>query len=243
MSGHQLCRVGVFYDGSYFMLAQRDLFAADNGWLEFRRFHRLVERQIAKQEPGFASTKIVYAAWFQGLHSTTQGDDADRLRDRRYHHDLLHAGIEAKWHPMSVETGCEKGVDVALAVEAMQVAHDDRIDVAVLVTGDGDMVPLAQALMKRGVRVLIAHFEYTLDENRRTWANERLLAASNYVLNINALEANEKTRAVFHGLFRKDAGGGQFATPHGAAQAPPSLPCSGTARPLPVTPLERQANG
>ena len=204
MPNHQLCRVGVFYDGSYFMLAQRHLRSAGSGWLEFPRFHQLLEGQVRAREPGFTSTKIVYAAWFQGLHSTSQGDDGHRLHDRNYHHDLLHAGIDAKFLPMCAKTGREKGVDVALAVDAMQAAHDDRVDVAVLVTGDGDMVPLAQALTKRGLRVMVAHFDYKFDEHRHTWANDRLLAASNYVLNINALEAAKETAAQFHALFRKD---------------------------------------
>jgi hypothetical protein len=83
MPNHQLCRVGVFYDGSDFMLAQRHLRSAGSGWLEFPRFHHLIEGQVRAREPGFASTKIVYAAWFQGLHSTSQGDDA-RGNDRDF---------------------------------------------------------------------------------------------------------------------------------------------------------------
>lgn len=43
----------------------------------------------------------------------------------------------------------EKGTDVALAVDALQTVLDDKIDVAVLVTGDGDFVPLARAMNKR----------------------------------------------------------------------------------------------
>jgi len=114
---------------------------------------------------------------------------------------------------MCAETGREKGVDVALAVDAMQAAHDDRIDVAILVTGDGDMVPVARALTKSGVRVMIAYFDYKLDEKRRSWANDRLLAAANYPLNINALETKSETRKLFEDLFQCDGKRGPRGTP------------------------------
>jgi uncharacterized LabA/DUF88 family protein len=58
------------------------------------------------------------------------------------------------------QTRGEKGIDVALAVDALQVGLGGTIDIAVLVTGDGDFVPLVRALNKQGVRVpLRAHRE------------------------------------------------------------------------------------
>jgi hypothetical protein len=59
----------------------------------------------------------------------------DKLRlDRKRHHDLLHAGIEPKNLPMSESQG-EKGIDVYMAVETLQIGLDDKIDIAILVTG------------------------------------------------------------------------------------------------------------
>ena len=71
----------------------------------------------------------------------------------------MHAGVDPKYLPMSQKHG-EKGVDVALAVDALQVGLGQMIDVAVLVTGDGDFVPLVRALNKQGVRVLAAYFAF-----------------------------------------------------------------------------------
>src|SRR5437899_969682 len=66
--------------------------------------------------------------------------------------------------PISMsQTQGEKGIDVALAVDALQVGLDGKIDIAVLVTGDGDFVPLVRALNKRGVRVLDVYFEFQTD--------------------------------------------------------------------------------
>jgi uncharacterized LabA/DUF88 family protein len=49
---------------------------------------------------------------------------------------------------------------VALAVDALRVGLGGTIDIAVLVTGDGDFVPLVRGLNKQGVRVLGAYCEF-----------------------------------------------------------------------------------
>jgi uncharacterized LabA/DUF88 family protein len=200
MSGNSLCRIGVFYDGSYFAYAQNYFnHTRKLGWLQFRPFHVLLETLMKEREAGFSSYKVVYGAWFQGLLTPAQADEKKLLRDRQLHHNLMHAGIEAKFLPMSQAQG-EKGVDVALALDAVQLANDGKLDVAVLVTGDGDMVPLVRALLKNGVRVMIAYFEYE-DGKDRSFANERLLATSSYEVNVNRLEQDEEFKGAFKSLF------------------------------------------
>jgi uncharacterized LabA/DUF88 family protein len=70
----------------------------------------------------------------------------------------------------------------------------------VLVTGDADFVPLTRALMKQGIRVVAAYFEYEHGENR-SFINERLLNVVNYSLNVNDMEYDKDFRAIFKGLF------------------------------------------
>ena len=95
---------------------------------------------------------------------------ADQLkRDRSLYHDSMHAGVDPKYLPMSQMQG-EKGVDVALAVDALQVGLGQMIDVAVLVTGDGDFVPLVRALNKQGVRVLATYFAFETKEHKQDFA-------------------------------------------------------------------------
>lgn len=75
------------------------------------------------------------------------------------------------------------------------------IDIAVLVTGDGDFVPLVRALMKQGIRVAVAYFEYET-ANHRSLINDRLLTVCNYAININAWERDKKYQPMFKSLFR-----------------------------------------
>ncbi|MBI4198696.1 MAG: NYN domain-containing protein [Chloroflexi bacterium] len=201
MNEKSFCRIGVFYDGSYFTIAQNYLYHNRKlGWLDYRAFHLLIENTIRTHEQGYANYKVVYAGWFQGLFSSTRSDERQLRNERNRYHDLMHAGIEPKYFPMSISQG-EKGADVALAIDALQIGLDRRIDIAALVTGDGDLVPLVRALMKQGVRVMAVYFEYEEGEYK-SFINERLLRICNYSLNVNELETDRNKMATFRGIFR-----------------------------------------
>jgi uncharacterized LabA/DUF88 family protein len=84
----------------------------------------------------------------------------------------------------------------------MQVGLEGKIDITVLVTGDADFVPLTRALMKQGIRVIAAYFEYEHGEHK-SFINERLLNVVNYFMNINDMEKDKDFKAIFKGLFRR----------------------------------------
>lgn len=197
-----ICRIGAFYDGSYFTYAQRYYYSERKlGWLTFPPLHNLIEEHIREKEQGYSTYRIVYSSWFQGMFSSTQSNDHQRRVDRNRQMDMIHAGIEPKYVPVS-QDGREKGIDVALAVDALQVGLEGKIDLAVLVTGDSDFVPLVRALMKTGVRVSAVYFEYE-GQNHKSFGNERLLSACNYSLNVSQLGKDKRTQGLFRGLFRQ----------------------------------------
>src|SRR5437016_14539107 len=176
----------------------------DLGWLRYLPLHAFIEAFIAQKEQGYASYRVVYAAWHQGLFTSKKATPEQLRFDRNQHHDLMHAGVEPRYLPMS-ETQGEKGIDVALAVNALQVGLDGKIDIAVLVTGDGDFVPLVRALSKQGVRVLGVYFEFQTKDGKKSFINERLLSVVNYAVDINALENDKEHKQAFKSLFWKRA--------------------------------------
>jgi hypothetical protein len=90
MAGSTLCRIGIFYDGSYFALAQQHFYHDSKlGWLSFRRFGQLIENYVQDKEQGFTHYKIVYAAWFQGLFKPSEPTESQLRRDRRLDYDLI----------------------------------------------------------------------------------------------------------------------------------------------------------
>ena len=203
MSTRSFLRIGVFYDGTYFIKAQNYFWGQNYGWLSFQEFHKLIENLIRTREQAHLSYKVVYSAWFQGVHKESVAQESNLRLDRKRQFDMLHAGIEPKNVPMSESQG-EKGIDVYMAVETLQIGLDDKIDVAVLVTGDGDFVPLVRALMKNGVKVLVSYFEYE-DGVNKGFANERLINAANHSININSLEFDREFKADFKTIFRQAA--------------------------------------
>src|SRR6266849_256326 len=123
-SSNAICRIGVFYDGSFFAYAQYYYYQErDLGWLRYLPLHAFIEAFIAQKEQGYASYRVVYAAWHQGLFTSKKATPEQLRFDRNQHHDLMHAGVEARYLPMSQTQG-EKGIDVALAVDALQ---DDQL--------------------------------------------------------------------------------------------------------------------
>src|SRR6266853_6894982 len=200
-----ICRLGVFYDGSFFSYARHYYYHERQlGGPSFPELHHFLEKYIGLREQGFASYKVVYAAWHQGLFTTKDATFDQLKRDRNLYHDMMHAGVEPKYLPMSQKLG-EKGVDVALAVDALQVGLDGKIDIAVLVTGDGDFVPLVRALNKQGVRVLGVYFKFEARDGKRSFINERLRSVVNYAVDVNALENDKEYNQAFKSLFWKSA--------------------------------------
>ena len=206
MNTGSICRIGVFYDGSFFAYAQRYFYHEKQlGWLVFQPLHTFFEDFLRQKEQGHASYKVVYASWHQGLFTAKDATQEQLKGDRNLYHDLMHAGIEPKYVPMS-QQGVEKGADVALAVDALQIGLDGKIDIAVLVTGDGDLVPLVRALNKEGIRVLVAYFDFTDGQGKKSFINERLLKCCNYAVDIGRLDDDKDFKSSFKSLFRKQNG-------------------------------------
>lgn len=201
MQNNSICRIGIFYDGTYFTHTQNYFYKKKTGWLSFQPFQALIENLIREKEQNFLTYRTVYAGWYQGLFTSKKATDHQLRIERNRHQDLMHAGIEPKYTPMSESQG-EKGIDVTMAIDALQVGLENKIDIAALVTGDGDFVPLARALMKHGIRVAAIYFEYKGD-NHVSFINERLLNICNYSQNINALEKDKRYSSLFKGLFRQ----------------------------------------
>ena len=204
MTDVSIRRIGVFYDGSYFTIASKHM-AGQFGWLQVEPFQRLIKTYLREKEPDYTQHRVVYAAWFQGISDINHADEKQLRYDRRMHDELMRAGIEIRLMPISQSQSKEKGVDVALAIDALQVALDRKIDIAALVTGDSDFVPLVRALVKNNVRVLAAHFDQCYGD-QQDFASQRLTDACDYVLNVSKLTTEKHYEAAFKGLFRPPDG-------------------------------------
>lgn len=88
-------------------------------------------------------------------------------------------GIEAPRVFSRTRSGRSKQVDITLATEMLTHAHRDNYDIAVLVSGDGDYVPLVDAVKSEGKRVALWALE--------TGLSTKLKRAADHYWNIGEL--------------------------------------------------------
>ena len=79
-------------------------------------------------------------------------------RERVFDDVLVREGVTTHYLPLSPDG--EKGIDVWLALEAMELALFKRFNVVVLVVCDGDFLPLVRKLNTLGTRVAVLAWDF-----------------------------------------------------------------------------------
>ncbi len=131
-------RVGVFADVSNLYHSARSLY---NGKVNFSK---VLEQVVAGR---------------QLIRSVAYVISADLPEEKNFFEALYHSGFEVKQKDLQIFAGgAKKGNwDVGIAVDAITLAQ--KLDVAILMTGDGDFVPLVEFLrVHTGCRVEVASF-------------------------------------------------------------------------------------
>jgi uncharacterized LabA/DUF88 family protein len=85
--------------------------------------------------------------------------EGDEVRRNEIHDKLAALGIEAPRVFYKRKSHPSKRVDISLSVDMLSHAHRKNYDLAVLVAGDEDYVPLVQAVEAEGCRVALWFFE------------------------------------------------------------------------------------
>jgi len=126
-------RVGVFID------VQNMYYSARAMYESYVNFGRILELAIGKR---------------QAIRTMAYVIKSEAPKEQGFFDALTNAGLEVRSKDIQVFAGgAKKGDwDVGIAVDAIKIA--DRLDVVVLVTGDGDFLPLVTYLKEnKGCRV------------------------------------------------------------------------------------------
>ncbi len=83
----------------------------------------------------------------------------DHNRIEEIHDELIECGITDPRVFKKNNNNRSKRVDIALATEMLSHAYNDNYEVAVLVAGDEDYVPLVQEIKRTGKQVALWFFE------------------------------------------------------------------------------------
>lgn len=171
----KLVRIGVFYDGNYFLHVS-NYYNYDHPRrkrLSVSGLHDFIKELVADEEDVDTKLcKIVDAHYFRGRLSAREASQrGDALYwDRVFDDILMSVGITTHYSPLRTVHGRkeEKGIDVWLALEALEMTMLKKFDVLVLIASDGDYVPLVRKVSTLGTRVMVLSwdFDYTNDTGR-----------------------------------------------------------------------------
>jgi uncharacterized LabA/DUF88 family protein len=75
-----------------------------------------------------------------------------------------HSGyvIKASFDKIAVHDAIEKKIDIQIAIDMVSLAYENAYDTAVLVSGDGDFVPVIRKVRELGKKVELWAFQYSL---------------------------------------------------------------------------------
>ncbi|NML65743.1 NYN domain-containing protein [Hymenobacter sp. RP-2-7] len=257
-----LIRVGVFYDGNYFLkISDYYYFQHERkARISLEGLHEFIRHQVAEEEDvDVRLAQITTSHFFRGRLSATEARDKDRLfHDRLLDDILMNLGVCTHYMPLKTRDGRlqEKGIDVWLSLEALEMALHKTLDVVVLIAGDSDYVPLIRKLNTVGTRVMLLNWDFKYEdfkgETRVTRASQHLLEQATYPVAMHAVidrglqEQDEVVENMFVSQNEPAAfapgpsSPGSFAAPAAAATG---TPAAGLGAPRPARPTGPTAAG
>jgi uncharacterized LabA/DUF88 family protein/cold shock CspA family protein len=192
-----LIRVGVFYDGNYFLkISDYYYFQHERkARISLEGLHEFIRHQVAEEEDvDVRLAQVTTSHFFRGRLSATEARDKDRLfHDRLLDDILMNLGVCTHYMPLKTRDGRlqEKGIDVWLSLEALEMALHKTLDVVVLIAGDSDYVPLIRKLNTVGTRVMLLNWDFKYEdfkgETRVTRASQHLLEQATYPVAMHAV--------------------------------------------------------
>ena len=212
----RLTRIGVFYDGNYFLHVSNyyNYSHERRSRISISGLHAFIRRQVAEEEGvNERLCQIVDAHYFRGrLNAHEANQRGNQLfYDRLFDDILMSEGVVTHYLPVKTYQGYrqEKGIDVWLALEAFELAQYKKFDVVVLITSDGDYVPLIRKLNTIGSRIMVLSWDFEFQneqgEKQVTRTSQDLLEEVSYPVAMHELIDNRirKNDMVVQNLFVK----------------------------------------
>jgi uncharacterized LabA/DUF88 family protein/cold shock CspA family protein len=186
-----LTRIGVFYDGNYYLHVSNyyNYGHPRRSRISVSGLHQFIRHKVAEvSETEMRYCHIVDAHFFRGrLNAQDASQRTNQLYyDRVFDDILMSEGVITHYLPLKNFQGNrqEKGIDVWLALEAFELAQFKQFDVLVLITSDGDYLPLIRKLNTVGTKVMLISwdFEFTNDMGKSmvTRTSQDLLQEATY---------------------------------------------------------------
>lgn len=161
--------VAIFIDGNNFYHGLKDIIG--NTHIDYRKFADLltVGKQLTRiyyynspvDQAAYPEEYRKQQKFFTYLHSVPRlCFNLGRLEKRKVKlPDEIYERVKDIVLKQTITTYVEKGVDTKLAVDMLMLAYKKMFDVAILVSGDGDFVPVVEGIQDLGKEVINAYFQ------------------------------------------------------------------------------------
>ncbi len=201
---NKLTRIGVFYDGNYFLHVSNyyTYQHSRKARLSVSGLHQFIRESVAEIEKrDWRTCPIVDAHYFRGRLSAADAQRTNKLfADRQFDDILMKEGVVTHYLPVKqkISGRVEKGIDVWYALECYELAVLKRYDVVCLIASDGDYVPLIRKLNTLGIRVMLLSWDFEFNDDagqpRATRTSQDLLEEVTYPLAMHELIDNRLRR-------------------------------------------------
>lgn len=148
-------RIAIFIDGSNLYHSIRDLFDVHDNEIDFAKLISLLK-----------GSRLLIGAYYYNAPLDRGYNEEIYWKQQRFFSDLkripgfhvILCNMRKIVHPGKEPEFSVKGDDVYLATDMISMAYENLYDTAILVSGDGDVVPAIRKARKLGKRVENAHF-------------------------------------------------------------------------------------
>lgn len=115
-------------------------------------------RALYGQKVNFNAILAAAAAGRQLLRALAYGITTEEAHEGEFHLALANQGFEVKTKPLQIFLGGQKKGDWDIGIAMDILSLQPKLDVAVLVSGDGDFVPLIEFAQRQGLRCEVIGF-------------------------------------------------------------------------------------
>ena len=105
---------------------------------------------------------------------------------KKWYKDLkLNSGyiVRTSFDKRTTKEVIEKKIDIKLAIDMVSLAYEDAYDTGILVSGDGDFVPIVKKLKQLNKKVELWSFRYSLANTLKEEIDERNIYYLDDILN------------------------------------------------------------
>ena len=185
-------RVMVFIDGGY-VRSFLDEYLGHH-YVHYEKFGKFITNQVCSQER--LSGNLIRTYYYDAIPDERDAEQVEdefkseileKIRKKKEEVDEyldrvdLYDGVEVRKGHLIIskkEKPRQKGVDTLVAIDMITKAYEGQFDLAILVGGDSDFIPLVNAVKSTGAKVCLAHFpvnhsaEYLRTFDRRIFVHQ-----------------------------------------------------------------------